>query len=139
MFKCFDAAVILSGQAFNGFDKETGIHLSHNNIGKARFDRMSMVRIKPAELSVFFAQVTGNWYLPIGIWLTNCVFMRLKQDLMTKMIITFIISLTWCGLHISYLVSFLYLEMAGYNFRYIYKKFATYKILRNPVTHVIIL
>ncbi len=130
MNKTLESAVILSGQAFNGFDKETR---------KPQFDRIYISNATMSELCVFFGPMTDYFNVPIGVWLGPGVFMRTPGGYGAKTLVACTLSQLWNGFYPSVVLSLTYLNIAIFNFEFIYKKFAENKMLRNPVCHIAVM
>lgn len=126
-FKFAEAAVIFSGQAFNGYDKETK---------QPKFDKISMINIYCTELSVFLRSIIEEWHKPVQQWLKECVHSRIREESKRKYFVTFFMSALWHGFYPLYFYSFFYYSIGTINFNYIYKLFITHKFLRTPLIYI---
>eukprot|EP00826_Nyctotherus_ovalis_P049143 TRINITY_DN5886_c0_g1_i1.p1 TRINITY_DN5886_c0_g1~~TRINITY_DN5886_c0_g1_i1.p1 ORF type:complete len:377 (-),score=54.73 TRINITY_DN5886_c0_g1_i1:198-1328(-) len=125
-FKLIEAAVVFSGQAFNGYDESK----------QPTFDKVSMINIYSTELSVFLRGIIEEWHKPAQIWLKECVHSRLHVHYRLKNPLTFLMSAIWHGFYPLYFFSFTFYYVGTTNFNFIYKMFITHKFLRTPLIYV---
>ncbi len=127
-FKFMEAAVVMSGQAFNGLHKKSG---------KPKFDKLYSMDIHSIELGIFHRSTVEEWNRPVHLWLKWCIHMRINTNTYLKTFITFFISALWHGFYPMYFYGFAFYSISSMNYHYIYKLFLQNKSLRNPFFYLL--
>lgn len=96
-----EAALILSGFGFNGYDEGN----------RPRWDRYINSRIRKVELNPSLADTPRHWNICTGLWLRHYVYERLtpinKKPSFVNMVITQLVSGIWHGVFAGYWLFFL--------------------------------
>jgi hypothetical protein len=122
-FKLIEAAITISGQAYNGIDKETG---------KPKHDRMFCMDTDAIELGVFMRTTVEGWNHSAHMWLKECIHLRIRTNPYIKVFITCFVSAVWHGFYPVYFLGFTFYAVSVVNFNYTYKMFAIHGWLRKP-------
>ena len=95
-----EAAVIASGQSYNGQDPVTKEH---------RFDKLSSVEILSVEFGVFIPLVTERWNCMGHLWLKRYIYFRMNRHINRDLALylTYMISAFWHGFYPSYFIVFI--------------------------------
>ena len=119
-----DAAVIASGQAYNGLDKETK---------EPRFDRFYAIDICAVEFSVFSSAVTEGWNHCAHMWLKRYVYFRTNKliNRETALYLTYVISAFWHGFYPLYFAVFVLYAIITENHKDIHQMCLKYPVLRS--------
>eukprot|EP01022_Parablepharisma_sp_SALTPOND_P015468 TRINITY_DN2188_c0_g1_i1.p3 TRINITY_DN2188_c0_g1~~TRINITY_DN2188_c0_g1_i1.p3 ORF type:complete len:145 (-),score=8.59 TRINITY_DN2188_c0_g1_i1:326-760(-) len=126
-FKILETGAVISGCAFNGYDKETGAAKHY------------LMDVRSIELGVFFRSTVEQWNRHIHLWLEYCIHIRFNASTTLKVLTTFLLSAYWHGMYALYYIGFGYYAVATMNFNYLYKLFIKYKFLRRPFFHILLL
>ncbi len=131
VFEAQNAAVTLSGQSFNGFEKGTG---------KPKYDKIYMAKPYFTELSIFYSAMTDHWNPPIGLWYFHCIISRIpwKHPLILNLCV-FVYSISWNGFYPSIFLDMIYITVMGGNFEYLYRMMSTKPQWRKPWVHIAIM
>lgn len=96
-----EAAVISSGQSYNGEDAVTK---------EPRFDRFYNVGIRYVEFGVFVPIVTANWNHGTHVWLKRYIYFRMNRHINREVAIylTYMVSAFWHGFYPAYFAVFIF-------------------------------
>eukprot|EP01022_Parablepharisma_sp_SALTPOND_P008320 TRINITY_DN135639_c0_g1_i1.p1 TRINITY_DN135639_c0_g1~~TRINITY_DN135639_c0_g1_i1.p1 ORF type:complete len:540 (-),score=1.53 TRINITY_DN135639_c0_g1_i1:146-1765(-) len=123
-FKFMEAAVTISGQSFNGYDKSTQ---------KPKFDKVYSMDIDSTEFGIFHRAVVEEWNRPVQFWLKWYIHTRVNGNPYLKTFFTFFVSAVWHGFYPMYFFGFAFYSVSSTNYNFIYKLFVRNKALRKPI------
>jgi len=128
-FKLMEAGVVMSGQAFNGYDKTSK---------KPKHNRIYGMDIYCTEFGVFHRSTVEEWNKPVQNWLKYCIHTRIDANPFVKMFITFFVSALWHGFYPMYFFGFAFYTISATNYQYIFKQFVNNKVIRNPIFYILL-
>jgi hypothetical protein len=126
-----EAAVIGSGQAYNGYNEDTKEH---------KFDRFYSIRIHYIEFGVFMPVVTENWNHSTTVWLKRYIYFRMNRLINRELALylTYTVSAFWHGFYPSYLGVFIFYALYTETHKELYKICCKYPKLGSPVVLIFV-
>jgi len=121
-----EAAVIGSGQSYNGLNEDTKEH---------KFDRFYSIRVNYIEFSVFMPVVTENWNHSTTVWLKHYIYFRMNRLINRELALylTYAISAFWHGFYPAYFGTFIFYAIYTETHKELYKICCKYPKIGSPV------
>ena len=121
-----EAAVIGSGQAYNGLNEDTKEH---------KFDRFYSIKVTYTEFAVFLPVVTDNWNHSTTFWLKHYVYFRMNKSINRELALhlTYTVSAFWHGFYPAYFGCSVFYAIYTEAQKELYKVCCKYPKIGSPV------